>query len=127
MIIFVTMNNIYYRDIIELLLPHGKEGLKLSLIVRYIYNQHVDMFNDSIKYEDIYKAVGLFLWKQSQKRESPFTHNSYGVYAIKPDVAVQLDLFWDLPANKLTEETEEESKADKSNIVQMELFKSTKK
>ena len=30
MIIFVTMNNIYYRDIIELLLPHGKEGLKLS-------------------------------------------------------------------------------------------------
>lgn len=127
MIIFVTMNNIYYRDIIELLLPHGKEGLKLSLIVRYIYNQHVDMFNDSIKYEDIYKAVGSFLWKQSQKRESPFTHNAYGVYAIKPDVAVQLDLFWDLPAEAITEELQEEFKTDKSNVVQMELFKSAKK
>ena len=127
MIIFVTMNNIYYRDIIELLLPHGKEGLKLSLIVRYIYNQHVDMFNDSIKYEDIYKAVGSFLWKQSQKRETPFTHNSYGVYAIKPDVAVQLDLFWDLPAEVMKEAVEEESRTDKSNVIQMELFKSTKK
>lgn len=127
MIIFVTMNNIYYRDIIELLLPHGKEGLKLSLIVRYIYNQHVDMFNDSIKYEDIYKAVGSFLWKQSQKRETPFTHNSYGVYAIKPDVAVQLDLFWDLPAEAMKEAVEEESRTDKSNVIQMELFKSTKK
>ena len=121
------MNNIYYRDIIELLLPHGKEGLKLSLIVRYIYNQHVDMFNDSIKYEDIYKAVGSFLWKQSQKRETPFTHNSYGVYAIKPDVAVQLDLFWDLPAEAMKEAVEEESRTDKSNVIQMELFKSTKK
>ena len=85
------------------------------------------MFNDSIKYEEIYKAVGLFLWKQSQKRESPFTHNSYGVYAIKPDVAVQLDLFWDLPADKIIGEPEEETKTDKSNVVQMELFKPTKK
>ncbi|MCR5533586.1 MAG: hypothetical protein K6F47_00190 [Bacteroidaceae bacterium] len=126
MIIFVTMNNIYYRDIIELLLPHGKEGVKLSLIVRYIYNQHVDMFNNSIKYEELYKLVGSFMWKQSQKRESPFTHNSYGVYAIKPDVAVQLDLFWDLPTEAPKEENKD-SQTEKNNIVQMELFKSTKK
>ena len=39
----------------------------------------------------------VYLWKQSQKRESPFIHNTYGVYAIKPDMAVQLDLFWDMP------------------------------
>ena len=127
MINFVTMNNIYYRDIIELLLQHGKDGVKLSAIVKYIYNQHVDMFNDSIKYEDIYKAVGSFLWKQSQKRESPFTHNSYGVYAIKPDVAVQLDLFWDLPAEELIAEPEEDSQACKKNVVQMDFFKSAKK
>jgi hypothetical protein len=120
------MNNIYYRDIIELLLPHGKEGVKLSLIVRYIYNQHVDMFNNSIKYEELYKLVGSFMWKQSQKRESPFTHNSYGVYAIKPDVAVQLDLFWDLPTEAPKEENKD-SQTEKNNIVQMELFKSTKK
>lgn len=126
MIIFVTMNNIYYRDIIELLLPHGKEGVKLSLIVRYIYNQHVDMFNNSIKYEELYKLVGSFMWKQSQKRESPFTHNSYGVYAIKPDVAVQLDLFWDLPTEAPKEENKD-SQTEKNNIVQMELFRSTKK
>ena len=125
MIIFVTMNNIYYRDIIELLLPFGKEGLKLSQIVKHIYNLHVDLFDNSIKYEDIYKAVGLFLWKQSQKRESPFKHNSYGVYSIKPDIAVQLDLFWDLPKEEEnTENANGESKCVNNKIAQMELFKS---
>lgn len=123
MINFVTMNNIYYRDIIELLLPRGKEGLKLSLIARYVYNQHANLFDSSVKYEDVYKAVGLFLWKQSQKKESPFKHNSYGVYSIKPDISVQLDLFWDLPTGKKTTEGEEDDNKNKDNIVQMELFK----
>lgn len=120
--IFVTMNNIYYRDIIELLLPFGQEGLKLSCIVRHIYNQHVDMFNNSIKYEDIYKTVGLFLWKQSQKKESPFKHNAYGIYAIKTDVAVQLDLFWDLPKEPVAE-ADKDSIVEKNKVRQMELFK----
>lgn len=122
MFIFVTMNNIYYRDIIELLLPYGQEGLKLSCIVRHLYNQHADLFNKSIKYEDIYKTVGLFLWKQSQKRESPFKHNSYGVYAIKPDVAVQLDLFWDIPEESPKDE-DKNSKPLKKKIIQTVLFK----
>lgn len=113
----------YYRDIIELLLPHGKEGLRLSLIVRQIYNKHADLFDDTIKYEDIYKDVGLFLWKQSQKRESPFIHNAYGIYAIKPDFAVQLDMFWDLPGKTSNTEEDEDSKSDKNKIVQMEFFK----
>lgn len=122
MINFVTMNNIYYRDIIELLLKHGQDGLKLSVIVRHIYNLHADLFNDAIRYDDIYKAVGLFLWKQSQKRESPFRHNSYGVYSIKPDVAVQLDFFWDLPEEEQNEASGEEPRTDNSHIVQLELF-----
>ena len=122
MIIFVTMNNIYYRDIIELLLPFGQEGMKLSCIVRHIYNQHVDMFNNTVRYENIYKAVGQFLWKQSQKKESPFKHNAYGVYAIKPDIAVQLDLFWDLPDEPISE-VDKNSIAEKNRIRQMELFK----
>lgn len=122
MFIFVTMNNIYYRDIIELLLPYGQEGLKLSCIVRHLYNQHADLFNKSIKYVDIYKTVGLFLWKQSQKRESPFKHNSYGVYAIKPDVAVQLDLFWDIPEESPKDE-DKNSKPLKNKIIQTVLFK----
>lgn len=124
MIIFVTMNNIYYRDIIELLLPHGQEGLKLSLIVRHIYNLHADLFNKKIKYEDIYKAVGMFLWKQSQKRESPFKHNAYGVYAIKPDMAVQLDLFWDLQEEKEKATEEKDVQTTKNKVVQTDLFKS---
>lgn len=122
MIIFVTMNNIYYRDIIELLLPFGQEGLKLSCIVRHLYNKHVDLFDNAISYDNIYKTVGLFLWKQAQKRESPFKHNSHGVYSIKPDVAVQLDLFWDLPENTVVEE-DKGSVADNTRIHQMELFK----
>ena len=113
MIIFVTMNNIYYRD--------GQEGLKLSCIVKHLYNQHVDMFNDSIRYEDIYKAVGQFLWKQSQKKESPFKHNAYGIYAIKPDVAVQLDLFWDISDDPIAE-ADKDSIAERNKIRQMELF-----
>lgn len=125
MIIFASMNNIYYRDIIELLLPYGQEGLKLSCIVRHLYNQHADLFNKNIRYEEIYKSVGMFLWKQSQKRESPFKHNSYGVYAIKPDVAVQLDLFWDMPDEdaNATEE-KKENKPSKNKAIQTVLFKS---
>lgn len=126
MIIFVTMNNIYYRDIIELLLQHGKEGRKLSQIVRHIYNQHVDLFDNSIRYEDIYKTVGLFLWKQSQKRESPFTHNSYGIYSIKPDIAVQLDLFWDMQIDEQSATADNESKNETNKVIQMELFNSAK-
>ena len=122
MIIFVTMNNIYYRDIIELLLPFGPEGLKLSSIVRHIYNQHVDMFNKGVRYEDIYKVIGQFLWKQSQKKESPIKHNAYGIYAIKPDIAVQLDLFWDMP-DEQNAEADKDSIAEKTKIRQMELFK----
>ena len=122
MIIFVTMNNIYYRDIIELLLPFGQEGLKLSSIVRHIYNQHADLFNKNIRYEEIHKTVGLFLWKQSQKRESPFRHNSFGVYSIKPDIAVQLDLFWDMPEETIADETKE-STTGNTRICQLELFK----
>ena len=117
------MNNIYYRDIIELLLPFGQDGLKLSHIVKHICNRHVDMFENKIKYEDIYKIVGLFLWKESQKRESPFIHNAYGVYAIKPDVAVQLDLFWDLPEEDNNVRADENTPTDNNKIVQMDLFK----
>ena len=124
MIIFVTMNNIFYRDLIELLLPFGKEGLKLSMIVNHVYNLHADLFNKSIKHEDIYKVVGSFLWKQSQKRESPFKRNSYGVYSIKPDVAVQLDLFWDLPED-LNGQVEERPKVDVKKGRQMNLFNSS--
>lgn len=124
MIIFVTMNNIYYRDIIELLLPQGKGGLKLSIIAKRVYNLHADLFDDSIKYEEIYKEVGLFLWKQSQKRESPFRHNAYGIYSIKPDMAVQLDLFWDLPTDKEEDDGKEDAAAvnDINKCIQMELF-----
>lgn len=124
MIIFVTMNNIYYRDIIELLLPQGMGGLKLSIIAKRVYNLHADLFDDSIKYEEIYKEVGLFLWKQSQKRESPFRHNAYGIYSIKPDMAVQLDLFWDLPTDKEEDDGKEDAAAvnDINKCIQMELF-----
>lgn len=126
MIIFVTMNNIYYRDIIELLLPYGQEGMKLSHIVKHVYNNHVDMFENNINYEELYKTIGTYLWKQSQKRESPFIHNTYGVYAIKPDMAVQLDLFWDMPEDTYDAEESNEKRPDNNKIVQMEFFKQQK-
>lgn len=117
------VNNVYYRDIMELLLPCGSEGMKLERITRFIYNRHADLFKADLRYEAIYRSVGYFLWKQSQKRESPFVHNAYGMYAIKSNVAIQLDLFWDMPPEE--EEAallsiEEERVAPK--VHQMELF-----
>ena len=80
------------------------------------------MFNKGVRYEDIYKVIGQFLWKQSQKKESPIKHNAYGIYAIKPDIAVQLDLFWDMP-DEQNAEADKDSIAEKTKIRQMELFK----
>ena len=95
------VNNIYHRDIIEILLECGRDGLRIKNIARRIYNKHVDFFVSDIDYSEIRDSVGRYLWEQSKRAESPFHRTRYGTYAIKADFAIQLDLFLDItPRNE---------------------------
>lgn len=122
-LIFVTMNNIYHRDIVNILLPFGREGLKACSIAKRIYNLHADLFDERVNFDEIHRSIGVYLWKQSQKNESPFLRNAYGIYSIKPDIAIQLDLFWDSVIEEEEEENVvEETPANGKKYVQLELF-----
>lgn len=115
------MKNIYHRDIVEILLECGRDGLRIKNIARKIYNRHVDFFVTDIDYGEIRNDVGRYLWVQSRRSESPFTRTRYGTYAIKADFAIQLDLFLD---NAIRTEMRKEQPKPQPNPhhVQLELF-----
>lgn len=115
------MKNIYHRDIIEILLECGREGLRIKNIARRIYNRHADFFVTDLDYSEIHKSVTHYLWRQSRRGESPFIRTRYGTYAIKPDFAIQLDLFLD---NAIRIETRKEQARPLPNPhhIQLELF-----
>lgn len=114
------VNNIYHRDIIEMLLECGRDGMRVKNIARRIYNRHIDFFVKDINYSEIRDSVGRYLWEQSLRHESPFTRTRYGTYAIKPDFAIQLDLFLDYVSHGETRR-EQTQQADPRHI-QLELF-----
>lgn len=97
------MNNIYHRDIIEILIECGRDGLRIKNIARRIFNKHADFFVRDLDYNEIRENVGRYLWEQSKRHESPFTRTRYGTYAIKPDFAIQLDLFLDFVSHTETQ------------------------
>ena len=115
------MNNIYHRDIIEILLECGREGLRIKNIARRIYNRHIDFFVSDVDYSEIRNNVGRYLWEQSRRHESPFHRTRYGTYAMKPDFAIQLDLFLD---NAIRAEVHKEPAKLMPNLhhIQLELF-----
>jgi hypothetical protein len=115
------VKNIYHRDIVEILLECGREGHRVKNIARRIYNRHVDLFVSDINYEEIRNSVGRYLWEQSRRNESPFCRTRYGTYAMKPDFAIQLDLFLD---NAIRSEIRKEQAKPVPNPhhVQLELF-----
>ena len=120
-VLLYEMKNIYHRDIIEILLDCGREGLRIKNIARRIYNRHADFFITDIDYIEIRDSIGRYLWEQSRRAESPFLHTRYGTYAIKADFAIQLDLFLD---NAIRAEVHKESAKPLPNPhhVQLELF-----
>lgn len=89
------MNNVYHSDIMNLLIHQGREGMRLCNIARRIFNKHVDLFDNKLDYTDLRRAISSYMWSQSRRKDSPFVRIGYGIYAVKPDIAVQLDLFWD--------------------------------
>ncbi len=115
------MKNIYHRDIVEILLECGRDGLRIKNIARRIYNRHADFFVHDLDYGEIRNAVGLYLWKQSLRNESPFTRTRYGTYAIKPDFAIQLDLFLDFVSHS-EKHKEQVTPAAGPHHIQLELF-----
>ena len=117
------MNNIFHRDIIEILLECGREGLRIKNIARRIYNRHVDFFVSDIDYSEIRDSVGRYLWEQARRHESPFLRTNYGTYAMKPDFAIQLDLFLDNAIRGEVHRGEQQSKpVSAPRHVQLELF-----
>ena len=90
------MRNEYHKDIVDLLIECGKEGMNVREISRRIYNQHYGLFAHDVVYETIYNQVRGYLWSQARQKRSPFTHLRWGWYAIKPDYAIQLDFIIEL-------------------------------
>lgn len=115
------VNNIYHRDIIEILLECGHDGLRIKNISRRIYNKHADFFVRDLDYSEIRDSVGRYLWEQSQRVESPFVRTRYGTYAIKPDFAIQLDLFLDFVTRSDTHK-EQAKPTPNPHHIQLELF-----
>ncbi len=116
------VNNTYHRDIVEVLHECGRNGCRIKNIARHIYNLHADLFADDIVYDEIRQNVGLYLWKQSQRRESPFCHLCYGTYALKADFAVQLDLFLDCVPRREKREEVAPKPVPNPHHIQLELF-----
>lgn len=116
------MNNTYHRDIVEILQECGRQGYRIKNIARRIYNQHADFFASDVNYDEIRRSVGLYLWKQSRRRLSPFCRTQYGTYALKPDFAIQLDLFRDCVPHREVHEEPEHKPLPNPKHVQLELF-----
>ena len=97
------MKNVYHSDIMNLLIRQGAEGMRVKVIAKRVYNMHADLFNLNLSYTDLRCQISSYLWKQSRRRESVFRRIGYGTYALRSDVAVQLDLFWDAPEYHIKE------------------------
>lgn len=120
-----SVKDMYHRDIVGILLDSGRNGIRLCRIARKVYNMHVDLFNADLNYYDLRTTIGRYLWRETQKPESMFTHREYGVYALKNNAAIQLDLFWDQDlTNSQCEDLspEKEKAVPAPNAVQLELF-----
>lgn len=90
------MNNLYYNQMVELLLAHP-DGIRVGHLSRAIYNENCDLFtpNASGLFRDIHQQVYQYLWREQRKRQSPFLRLRWGVYALRPHFVMQLELCFD--------------------------------
>lgn len=94
------MKNVYHTDIMNMLLHSGSDGMSLRQLTRQLYNLHSGIFSSDVVYPQLYNSVRRYLWYQSLQRHSPFVHIRWGRYGLKPDLAVQLDIFVDAPRDE---------------------------
>ncbi len=100
------MQNVYHGEIMELLLRCGRGGMHVADISKYVYNMHAGLFNSELSFDALHQTLRHYLWRQSRLRRSPFRKAGYGIYAIKDDMALQLDFVFDQPAVYEDEEPE---------------------
>ena len=91
------MRNVYHNDIMDMLVRSGQEGMNVRRLARCLYNLHNGIFASDVVYDRLYNQVRFYLYYQSRQRHSPFVHIRRGQYALRPDIAVQLDIFIDIP------------------------------
>lgn len=106
----------------DMLLRSGREGMNVRRLVRQIYNLHSGIFSSDVVYSQLYDQVRGYLWRQSRQRYSPIVRLRWGRYALKPDIAVQLDIFIDMPSDKGDERHEQRKEHEDKR--QLTLFNS---
>lgn len=121
------MTNVYHSEITQLLLRCGRSGLRVADISKYVYNLHAELFNDDLTFDALHQTLRCYLWRQSHLRRSPFRRVRYGVYAIKDDMALQLDFCFDKPVGEepepiIFEPLAEKPKTFPDNPSQLLLF-----
>ena len=117
------MESIYDRDIINILYAMRGQGVRLKSLARQVYNLHADLFVTDLDYEELRDEIGRYLWHQSRRPTSPFCRLGYGMYALKADYSLQLDLFLDAQMKEEAKaEKQDETPEPPNNHVQLELF-----
>ena len=71
----------YVRQIFDILMDAGEKGLKLAKIVRHVFNECNNLFEEH-SYEEVKKSVVAFVVKNSRTRGSAIEKTSWGVYRI---------------------------------------------
>lgn len=97
----------------------GKEGMHVSQLTRMVFNLHVNFFDQQLNYRKLHNYIRFYLWRQSNMRRSPFKRIRYGYYALKSDIAVQLDIPFD--DSYIDEEPTTQPEVPVHKIEQLEL------
>lgn len=98
----------------------GKEGMHVAQLSRMVYNLHTNLFDKHLDYVQLHNTIRWYLWRQSKMRRSPFKRVSYGFYALKSDMAIQLDFCFDTPIDR--EDTEDKKQDEMDNrVIQLTL------
>lgn len=114
------MKNVYHSDIMQILMLKGKDGMHVAQLTRMVYNLHTNLFDRHLDYMQLHNTIRWYLWRQSKLRRSPFKRISYGCYALKSDMAIQLDFCFDTPLEPREKELNiNDESADK--VIQLTL------
>ncbi|MBQ0050155.1 MAG: hypothetical protein KBT12_07995 [Bacteroidales bacterium] len=115
------MKNIYHNDILSLLMLRGEKGLQIAKLTRMVFNLHTSLFDRAISYSELHRSIRLYLWRQARQRRSPFMRVGYGCYAVRPNVAVQLNLCFNEKKEASAPNTQEEKKSEEMVVDARQL------
>ena len=79
----MPMKHEFREELIEILSQRGRKGLAVTLIAQIVYNNHNSLFNQGQCFYDLRVRIQRYLWTQSQRKGTPFTHISRGIYALR--------------------------------------------